>query len=451
MSMPSILRSHIFAVAMLLAVVPITGSFPAVAARPESRGEAVLSDPVLFPAGFLSAWLDYSGRQPYPVPSWHRPRESDVVLRHGAPDVEMQNEIDGRSSRVAVYGNVALGLESEAGEDVVAWITEWHGTVRTDGPSISREECAPSYDGRWNGTSGVGGLSYTIANRALTRVQIQFSVRNGGCSASGSSVLTFSSPLPISGTNLFVSVPPIPDLGFTLRGTLDSSASATGTLQFIFIPCGYDSTSAWMATNRTFGLCVLPASVTIGRGDSAMIPVEVLSIGGFVDAVGLVTAVTPADANVTANLASTTVTPGGATTLTVATTSGAPFGSYVVMVTGTSGGDSRTRSATVTVSPPDFSLAIDPPAIAVSRKEKGTIPVTIGRVAGFSGNVTVNAPDTKAIKVKLTPASLSTTGSGVTFDFKVKKKAAAGVYELVFTGRDAEGRTRTATLVMTVQ
>jgi hypothetical protein len=64
--------------------------------------------------------------------------------------------------------------------------------------------------------------------------------------------------------------------------------------------------------------------------------------------------------------------------------------------------------------------------------------------------VTVTAPDTKPIKVKLTPQSQTTTGAAVTFDFKVKKKAAPGVYEIVFTANDGS-RTRTATLTMTIQ
>ena len=35
--------------------------------------------------------------------------------------------------------------------------------------------------------------------------------------------------------------------------------------------------------------------------------------------------------------------------------------------------------------------------------------------------------------------------------FKVKKKAPSGTHELVFTGRDAEGRERTATVTMVIQ
>lgn len=100
---------------------------------------------------------------------------------------------------------------------------------------------------------------------------------------------------------------------------------------------------------------------------------------------------------------------------------------------------------------PDFSLTIEPAALTVNLRQTGSIPVTVERTGGFARSVTIAAPDTKSIKVKLTPKSQSTTGTGVTFDFKVKKKAAPGVYELVFTGRDADGRTRTATLTMTIQ
>ncbi len=438
-------------VAAFLVAIPVVGTAQDAGALPQSKAESILGDTTLFPEGFHCAFREYSGRQVYPVPLWHRPRAVDVALRHGVPDLEVCNEIDGAVSRVVVYGNVAFGLEPDCGHDVVAWVATWNGVARTEGTRSPRDGCPPSYDGRWNGSSGVGPLSFTVANRALTRVQLNFNIRNGGCTASGSTVLTFSSPLPISGTSLFVSVPPVPSLGFTLRGTFDSNAAASGTLQFIFIPCGYDSTSAWTATNRTFGVCVQPTSAVIGKGESVNFPVEVLSIGGFGDAVALAANVLPSGASVTASLASNTVTPGSSTTLTVSTDSATPFGDYTVTVTGTSGADTRSRSTTVTVSPPDFALAVEPAALTVNRKQTGSLAVAVGRIAGFGGTVTVTAPDTKAIKVKLTPKSQATSGTSVTFDFKVKKKAALGTYDLVFSGRDAEGRVRTATVTMTVQ
>lgn len=99
---------------------------------------------------------------------------------------------------------------------------------------------------------------------------------------------------------------------------------------------------------------------------------------------------------------------------------------------------------------PDFALALDPSTITVQKGESGSFDVTISRTGGFDGRVTVMAPDTKAIKVKLKPAQSPTTGASVTITFKVKKKAPAGTYDLVFTGSDEDGRERTATLSLTI-
>jgi hypothetical protein len=100
---------------------------------------------------------------------------------------------------------------------------------------------------------------------------------------------------------------------------------------------------------------------------------------------------------------------------------------------------------------PDFSLATDPAELTAVKGQKGQVEVAVDRIGGFDGRVTVTAPDTRNIKVKLTPAEASTTGASVTFNYKVKKKARPGTYELVFTGEDADGRKRTATLRMVIQ
>jgi hypothetical protein len=100
---------------------------------------------------------------------------------------------------------------------------------------------------------------------------------------------------------------------------------------------------------------------------------------------------------------------------------------------------------------PDFGLSVDPASLTVTKGQSGQIAVNVDRLGGFAGRVTVAAPNTRAIKVKLTPAEASTTGESVTFTYKVKKKAQPGTHELVFTGRDAEGRERTASLTLVIQ
>ncbi|MEW6737279.1 MAG: sialidase family protein [Acidobacteriota bacterium] len=110
-----------------------------------------------------------------------------------------------------------------------------------------------------------------------------------------------------------------------------------------------------------------------------------------------------------------------------------------------------TTVAAPAANPVDFSLVFNPAQITGQRGQKGQITANISRTGGFSGNVTVTAPDTKAIKVKLTPPSASTTGASVNFSFKIKKKAPTGPQQLTFTGRDDSGRARTATLTLVIQ
>jgi hypothetical protein len=103
----------------------------------------------------------------------------------------------------------------------------------------------------------------------------------------------------------------------------------------------------------------------------------------------------------------------------------------------------------LTIKPdPDYSLLFNPNQVTVSRGQAGRFTVIVNRVGGFEGNVTVTAPDTKAIKIKITQPSQSTTGESVSFDFKVKKKAPTGTRQLTFTGRDESGRVRTGILTL---
>jgi hypothetical protein len=99
---------------------------------------------------------------------------------------------------------------------------------------------------------------------------------------------------------------------------------------------------------------------------------------------------------------------------------------------------------------PDFTLSGRPSAATVKPGQKVTLTIDINRSGGFTGGVTVTPSDTKPLKLKVTPGSATTTGSSITLTVKAKKKAAPGAYPIVFTGRDASGRTRVATFTLTV-
>jgi hypothetical protein len=64
--------------------------------------------------------------------------------------------------------------------------------------------------------------------------------------------------------------------------------------------------------------------------------------------------------------------------------------------------------------------------------------------------VTVTAPNTSALKVKLTPPTASTTGNSVNFTLKAKKTTPTGSQQLMFSAKDSMGRVRTATLTLVI-
>jgi hypothetical protein len=99
--------------------------------------------------------------------------------------------------------------------------------------------------------------------------------------------------------------------------------------------------------------------------------------------------------------------------------------------------------------PPDFSMGTSSAALTVQRGTRVNIAVTINRIAGFGGNVTVTPPDLAGLKAK--GIDFSQTPSGGVLSFKLKFTGVTGLQYLTFTGKDDSGRTRLAVLVMNIQ
>ncbi len=102
---------------------------------------------------------------------------------------------------------------------------------------------------------------------------------------------------------------------------------------------------------------------------------------------------------------------------------------------------------------PDFSISFTQPQITLARNDKLDITVTITRLGGFTGNVTVTPDNDRAklLKLKFTPTVLSSTSDKVTFSLKAKKKALQGTSPITFTAKDDSGKTKTAVLTLVIQ
>jgi len=112
----------------------------------------------------------------------------------------------------------------------------------------------------------------------------------------------------------------------------------------------------------------------------------------------------------------------------------------------------HTATATVQVTGPDFGLGFNSTTVDGVRGAKAKIVVTITRIGGFTGDVTVTPPDASAegIVAKF-PEPITTSDSTASWKFKIKASAATGPHQLTFTGRDGSGRVRTATVTLMIQ
>jgi hypothetical protein len=672
------LRRSILIVGFIIFVVALANAATEdTAGRAASVGEQILNDESLFRKEFRASLnrdllRSDSFKTVYLVPEGERPRIRKLLKKYGKPDIVMSEEAtnsvsdlnsgiegEGSTRRLTIYyyGKIGFGVESDRAKGVVVLITNWV-TPDISGHEASKgttdlQNSGDIYDGGWTGSSGIGPLSFTVANDAITVVRVEFMAGGPGCTVRGFTMITYNRPLAING-NSFVASSSGGDINFTLEGRFNSNSSASGTLIFTDNRCAGRISTPWSAVNQQpqdfsvsinpgsqtitpgtstsftlrapglatrsvnvraaatppngnitlslssnviqpragetltvnttqntpagtftitatgtvgqavrsssisvkvidFALAVNPAVQTIAVGRSANFAVNVQSLGGFTEPVTLSAVVTPADGNVSASLSSSTVTPGGDTnliintspntsampftititgrsgqlvrtanatvnierpdfalnispgsqslrsgesttftintqaisgftdpinlnvavspsdnniratlssntltpgsnaTLTVAAAAITPTSGFTISVTGTSGQLARTTTAMLNVVSPDFSLLFNPATISVTRGQKGQITISINRTEGFSGSVTVTAPDTKALKIKLTPPMQSTTGASASFNFKIKNKTPTGSQTLVFTGRDELGRMRTGTLTLVVQ
>ncbi|MEW6733343.1 MAG: exo-alpha-sialidase [Acidobacteriota bacterium] len=253
----------------------------------------------------------------------------------------------------------------------------------------------------------------------------------------------FSNNAVVSPANLTVSA------DFTRITTKVPQGAQTGPITVVTAAGTVVSSGIFTVNTGDFMLAVNPTAQTVTAGASTSFTVNVQGIGNFTQAVNL-SASAPGN-GITTNFSTASVMPGGNATLTVSTSATTPANTFNITITGTSGNIVRTGTVAVNVVVPDFALAFDPGTISLQRGKKGQIKVNVNRTGNFAGNVTVTAPDTKAIKVKITPPSQSTTSTNVTFDVKIKKKAPTGSQQLTFSGRDDTGRVRTATLTLVIQ
>jgi uncharacterized delta-60 repeat protein len=126
----------------------------------------------------------------------------------------------------------------------------------------------------------------------------------------------------------------------------------------------------------------------------------------------------------------------------------------LVLAGGTGSGESSVDFALVRYSAtggPDFSIALNPQSATVARGQKIAVRVNLNRIEGFTGGVTVSAPDADAMEIRLNQETLPIEGTTVKFKVKIKGSAPTGRHQLVFVATSASGQQRSSALTLDIQ
>ena len=226
----------------------------------------------------------------------------------------------------------------------------------------------------------------------------------------------------------------IGDLCNGQQGSYTANGTAY-TIQLEFSNAANNCVLPPAASGPDFTIAASPASQSVIAGAGTSYTATVTATGGFTGTVTFSASGLPSGA--TASFNPTSVNGSGTSTMSVTTSSTTPSGTYTLTITGTSGTTVHSTTVTLVVSggpTPDFTIAVSPTSLSVSRGRSGSYTVTIGAVNGFSGTVSLSVSGLGS-RVTGTFSPTSVTGSGnSTLTVTVNRRAATGARNLTITG-----------------
>lgn len=203
-------------------------------------------------------------------------------------------------------------------------------------------------------------------------------------------------------------------------------------------------TASLAVTTPDFSLSATPGTRSIAAGLSTTYSIAINPVSGFSSNVALSVSGLPAGAtaDITPNPAGTSAT------LTVNTAASTPGGTSALSITGVSGALTRTASASLTVTTPDFSLGASPGTRSIAPGQSTTYAIAINPVSGFSSSVALSVSGLPAgASADFTP---NPAGTSATLTVTTDASTTGGTNVLTITGvAGLLTRTTTASLQIT--
>ena len=194
-------------------------------------------------------------------------------------------------------------------------------------------------------------------------------------------------------------------------------------------------------------LSASPSSQTVVQGGGTSFTATVTAGTGFSGTVILSFSGLPAGAS--ASFSPASISTSGSSTLSVSTSSSTAPGSYPLTVTATSGTLTHTANVTLVVRA-DFSVAVTPPSVTVSRGSSARYTVTITPGSGFTGTVSLSVSGLpRRTSASFNPSSITTSGSS-TLTVSTNRRTPTGTFTLTISAISG-GLTHKQKVALTVQ
>ena len=185
-----------------------------------------------------------------------------------------------------------------------------------------------------------------------------------------------------------------------------------------------------------------PSTSTFAFGQASLTStITISSLGNFGGTVNLSTSFAPSNAAVSISPSSVAVSAGGQTTATLKANS-TNLGLTAITITGTSG--SFIRPATVTVVIPYFTIGESPATFSMPKGNLQNFTITITRVYGFSGTVSLSSgilPVGSSITSSLSSSSVSLSSGGsaqLVLTIRTTSSTPGGVYQAIINGTNGK-------------
>jgi CSLREA domain-containing protein len=324
-------------------------------------------------------------------------------------------------------------------------------------------------DNWWGCNAGPGAAPCDLTSGTLTaspwivlsHTANPGTIANGGTSTLTASFLQDSLGGTISAGNLGALIGLPITFGNAVGGTISNAQATiqpTGTATATFTATAGGSAHADATVDHatvtanlmvsSFTITITPSSQTLLAGNSTTYTVTVAPVNGFSGTVTLSLSGCPA--STTCSLSSTSI-PGasGTSTLTVNTTTSTSAANSTLTVTGSSG--TTNQSATATLSVQDYAMVVTPPTQNVDVGSSVAYTITVSRLNGFTGTVTLGVTGLPAgANATFNPTSIGGRVTSSTMTVSTTSATPATNSTLTISGSSG-GQSRTTTAILSVK